>query len=72
MLGQTPIIFFLLVCGLGTPFTREQEGNSPKKQKGIPEGEALRKDVGPIEAQGPREHAIMEEPDAWPLVPVCF
>lgn len=72
MLGQLPIIFFLLVCDLGTHFTREQEGNSPKNQKSVPEGKALRQDVGQTEAWGPRKRAIMEEPDAGSVVPVRF
>lgn len=72
MLGQLSIIFFLLVCGLGTHFIREQEGNGPKSQKGIPEGKALRQDMGRTEAQGPHKRVTMEEPDAGPMVPVCF
>lgn len=72
MLGQLPILFFLLVCGLGTRFTREQEGNGPKSQKGIPEGKALRQDMGRTQAQGPHKHATMEEPDAGSVVPVRF
>ena len=72
MLGQLHIIFFLLVCGLGTHFTREQEGNGPKSQTGIPEGKALRQDMGWTEARGPHKRAAMEEPDAGPVVPLRF